>query len=144
MRFHSEDFAPIKWVLAGIAALTTSIPELTYFLLTLMVIDSLFGIAASIKTRRLTRNMAWMAATKKLGSLGFIVLAAVIDTYIDLLGIDLVQVTTVFYIGPELVSILRNAATLEIPVPPQFAHVLRYFQDKEKESADKPVPQNPS
>jgi toxin secretion/phage lysis holin len=100
----------------------------------------LFGTAAAVKSKKLSSQSAWMAATRKLGSLGIIVLAAVIDSYVDLLGIDLVQVTTVFYIGPELVSILRNAAILEVPVPPQFTSVLRYFQDKEKDKdADKPL-----
>jgi toxin secretion/phage lysis holin len=121
----------IKWISVGVAAFLHSIPELTYFLLILMALDTLFGLGAAIKERRLSSTSMWMAATRKLGSLGIVVLAAVVDQYINLLGIDLVQVATVFYIGPELVSILKNAAILEVPIPPQFVGVLRYFQDKE-------------
>lgn len=128
-----------KWVLAGVAAFIHGIPELTYFLLILMAIDTVFGVVVSIKQKDLSAHRWWMGATKKLGSLGIIVVAAVIDKYVDLLGIDLVQVTTVFYIGPELVSILRNAAILEVPVPPQFANVLRYFQDKGKDDANQSI-----
>jgi phage-related holin len=64
-----------------------------------------------------------------------ICIAALLDVYIDLLGIDLVQVTTLFYIGPELLSIIRNAAIAGVPVPSQFTQVLRYF-NQESESKE--------
>ena len=133
----------IRVAMAAVVGFVRNIPELTWFLLLLMGLDTIFGIAAAWKQRKLSPDAARRGATKKVGSLGIIVLAALVDQYIDLLGIDLVQVTTVFYIGPELLSILRNAAILEVPVPPQFAQVLAYFQKDEKNGdADKPVPKN--
>lgn len=125
-----------KWILAGLAAIFHGIPELTYFLLMLMALDCAFGLGVAIKQRDVSPTAAWKGATKKLGSLGIVVLAALVDNYIDILGIDLVQVVTVFYIGPELLSILRNAAILEVPVPPQFVSVLRYFQTKDGETVE--------
>lgn len=131
-----------RWVLAALASLMASIPELTYFLLILMVIDTVFGATVAIKRRELSSSLAWKGATKKLGSLGIVVLAAFMDRYVNLLGLDLVQVTTVFYIGPELLSIVRNAAILDIPVPPQLTGVMRYFQEQDKKNADVTISKN--
>lgn len=118
-----------KWILAGIAAFLNSVPQLTWFLIWLMVIDTLFGVGVAIRKNDLSSTEWWGGATRKLGSLGIVALAAVLNNYIDVAGIDMVQVATVFYIGPELASVLRNAVTLGIPVPPQIAGVMRYFQE---------------
>lgn len=123
-----------RWILAGISGFVATIPELTHFLLVLMLVDIAFGLAAARKQRNLSPSQMWDGVTKKIGSLGIVVLAAIIDSYVDVLGIDLVQVTTVFYIGPELLSILRNAALLGVAVPPQFSSVLKYFSDQEKQT----------
>jgi toxin secretion/phage lysis holin len=84
----------------------------------------------------------WDGVTKKILSLGVICIAALLDIYIDLLGIDLVQVTTLFYIGPELLSIIRNAAIAGVPVPTQFTQVLRYFNQEEASKEVKAVENN--
>lgn len=124
-----------KWIMAGAAGFLSAIPELTWFLVLLMLVDTLFGTAVAIKQKKLSSTSAWNGATKKLGSIGIVALAALIDGYVDILGMDLVQVSTVFYIGPELLSILRNAAILEVPVPPQFTKVMRYFQEEQEKPA---------
>lgn len=129
----------LKYIFMVLVAWVHGIPELTWFLLSLMVLDAFFGLAVAIRTRTLSPTAAWKAATRKLGSLGIIVMAAIVDKYVNLLGMDLVQISTVFYIGPEVLSILRNAAILEIPVPPQFANVLRVFQEK-NDNANKDLP----
>ena len=123
-----------KWIAATLVAFLDGIPELTWFLIMLMVLDLIFGIGVSFKLGRPSIRLAWEASTRKIYSLGIIVLAALVDQYVDLLGIDLVQVATVFYIGPEILSILRSAAILEVPVPPQFAQVLKAFQQPEQET----------
>lgn len=123
-----------RWILAGLSGFVAAVPELTHFLVILMLVDVVFGLAAARKQRNLSPVSMWEGVTKKIGSLGIVVLAAIIDGYVDVLGIDLVQVTTVFYIGPELLSILRNAALLGVAVPPQFSSVLKYFSDQEKQA----------
>jgi toxin secretion/phage lysis holin len=118
-----------RWVLAGAGAMVAVVPDLVWLLLGLMVADIIFGFAAAWNTKDVSPTAMWSGVTKKLLSLGVVTLAAFIDQYIDLLGIDLVQVTTLFYIGPEFLSIIRNAAIAGVPVPPQFVEVLRYFQN---------------
>jgi toxin secretion/phage lysis holin len=124
-----------KWALPAVGVFTTVIPELVWLLVGLMIADVIFGFAAAWKSRDLSPTRMWDGVTKKILSLGVICIAALLDVYIDLLGIDLVQVTTLFYIGPELLSIIRNAAIAGVPVPSQFTQVLRYF-NQESESKE--------
>jgi toxin secretion/phage lysis holin len=127
---HQMDF--FKWGLAAAGALFSAIPELVWLLVGLMVADVIFGFAAAWKAKDVSPTKAWDGVHRKLLSLGVISVAALLDMYIDLLGVDLVQVATLFYIGPELLSIVRNAAIAGVPVPPQFTQVLRYFNQEEK------------
>lgn len=121
--------------MAALAAFLHSIPELTYFLLWLMLLDTFFGMAVAIKRQRLSAREALVAANQKMGVLGILVLAAMVNRYVNFLGLDLVTIATVFYIGPQILSILKNAAIIGIPIPPQIVGVLRVFQDREIDNA---------
>lgn len=121
----------LKWALAGVAAFFHNIPELTWFLLILMVIDTIFGVWGAAQARQVSPTEMWGGVTKKIGSLLIIALGAAINHFVGIKGIDFVMVFTGFYIGPELFSILRNAALVGVPVPPQVTAVMRYFQDKD-------------
>lgn len=118
----------IKWVAALVSALWGGVPDLTRLLFVLMVIDTLFGLTVAIKERSLSSSMAWSGVTKKLGTLGMVVVAALLGPYNPIPEISLVQAASAFYTVPELLSIARNAAILHIPVFSQFSGVLRYFQ----------------
>jgi toxin secretion/phage lysis holin len=131
-----------KWVLPAVGVFTSAIPELVWLLVGLMVADIIFGVAAAWAAKDVSPTRMWDGVTKKILSLGVICIAALLDIYIDLLGIDLVQVTTLFYIGPELLSIIRNAAIAGVPVPTQFTQVLRYFNQEEASKEVKAVENN--
>jgi toxin secretion/phage lysis holin len=123
----------LKWGLAGAGVFMAAIPELVWLLVGLMLADVVFGLAAAWNTKDVSPTAMWKGVSNKLLSLGIISIAALLDQYIDLLSVDLVQVATLFYIGPELLSIIRNAAIAGVPVPPQFTQVLRYFNQDNKE-----------
>ena len=57
-------------------------------------------------------------ATKKLGTLLLVAVAAVLNPYAvqNFLGINLVQAARLFLHHPRLTSITRNAAALDVPV----------------------------
>jgi len=130
----------LKWVLAGLAAFLHGVPELTWFLLVLMAVDTILGIWSAVVQRDLSSSAMWGGVTKKVGSLLIVALGAAINRFVKVPGIDFVMVFTGFYIGPELLSIIRNAGIVGIPLPPQLVQVLRYFQDKDKPDANRTVP----
>lgn len=119
----------IKGLVVLVAAFWYSIPELTQLLVMLMVVDAIFGVWVAWKQRNLSATRAWEGMTKKIGSLLLVGVAALLNPHIqDIIEINLVQAASAFYIVPELLSIMRNAAILDIPVFSQFTTVLRYFQ----------------
>lgn len=128
-----------KWGLAGIAAFLNSIPQLTWFLLWLMVLDLVVFTPWVMALEKDLSVRRWLQEVNgKLKRLAIIVLAGLLNYYINIAGIDFVQVVTVFYIGPEILGILKDAAILGIPVPDQLTGVMRYFQEKDDEN--KPLP----
>ena len=137
-----------KWVVAAIAAYWGAVPELTQLLVYLMAVDMAFGIWVAIKQRNLSATRAWDGVTKKLGTLGMVVVAALVNPHIqNIIEVNLVQAASAFYIAPELLSIMRNAAILDIPVFSQLTPVLRYFQSagepkEEDGNTNGPVPKD--
>lgn len=119
----------IRGVAAVLLGLWNAMPELTHLLIFLMLADTALGVAVAVKQRNISSTAAWSGATKKLGSLLMVGVAALLNPYIqDVVQVNLVQAASVFYIVPELTSIARNAAILEVPVFSQLTPILRYFQ----------------
>lgn len=119
----------IRSITAVLLGVWASLPELTQLLIWLMVADTVLGIAVAVKQHNLSSAQAWNGATKKLGSLLMVAVAALLNPHIQsFFEINLVQAASAFYIVPELTSIMRNAATLEIPAFTQLQPILRYFQ----------------
>lgn len=133
---------PLGWLGAVLGAFVASVPALTWLLVVLMFIDTLFLLAVSVLNKDVSSWAMRKDATKKVGSLGIVAVCALIQPHISLFNIDLVMVSTLFYLGPELVSILRNAVLLGIPIPPELVGVMSYFQ-KKGDNEDRPTPQNP-
>lgn len=127
-----------RWIIAGIAAFFASIPQLTWLLAALMLIDMLFGLGVAIISRDVEPTDMRKEATDKLGRLGIVAVGGLIDTYLNIPGINWMMAATIFYIGPELLSIFRNAALIGIPIPPQMASILRAFQEQDKNATTDP------
>jgi len=132
------------WLRAGLAALAGLwhvLPELTSLLVVLMGIDILLGFLVAVKERKLNTSTATWGVTKKVVTLLVVYVAAVINPHVPFMGIDLVQAASFFYLVPELTSIIRNAAVMDVPMFAQLAPVLAYFQAaaaKGMESTKKP------
>lgn len=119
----------VRGVTAVLMGAWAALPELTHLLIFLMLADTALGLAVAIKQRQLSSSAAWTGATKKLGSLLMVGVAALLNPYIqDIVQINLVQAASVFYIVPELTSIARNAALLDVPVFTQLQPILQYFK----------------
>jgi toxin secretion/phage lysis holin len=136
---------PLKWAAALTVGLWTAVPELTQLLVTLMVIDIVLGLMVARKLRNLSAKAAWDGAQKKVTALILVAVAALLSPRIQpIIEINLVQAASAFYIVPELLSITRNAAILDVPVFNQMTVVLRYFQavSETEKREDKPLPQD--
>ena len=126
----------VGWVRAAIAVLLGfwhALPELTALLVVLMGVDVLLGIVRAVKERNVSVQAMSGGITKKVVVMLMVGLAAVLNPHLSFLGVDLVQAASVFYIVPELTSITRNAALLDVPVFIQLQPVLAYFEAMSKQ-----------
>jgi toxin secretion/phage lysis holin len=127
----------LRSLMAILLGLWAALPELTHLLVFLMVADTILGLTIAVKQHNLSASSAWDGATKKLGSLLMVGVAALLNPHIqDFIEINLIQVASAFYIVPELTSIIRNAAILDIPVFVQMQPILRYFQAASGETVE--------
>lgn len=127
-----------RWVVAGVAAFFASIPQLTWLLMALMLIDMAFSFGVAILKKNVEPSSFQKEATDKLGRLAIIAIGGMFDTYLTIPGINWMMAATIFYIGPELLSIFRNAALIGIPIPPQMVSILRAFQEQDKNATADP------
>lgn len=119
----------VQVVTAATVALWAQIPELTQLLVLLMAVDVVLGVIKAIHERDLSAAQAWSGVTKKVVVLLLVGVAGLLNPYIqEFVQINLVQAASAFYIVPELASITRNAAALNVPMFVQMAGVMRYFQ----------------
>lgn len=133
----------IQWVTTAAAALWTALPELTQLLILLMAADIVLGIILAIKERDLSPSRAWSGITKKIVSLLLVGVAGLVNPHVhDFIEINLVQAASAFYIVPELASIMRNAAAMDVPVFVQLKDIMSYFQaasgDSDARNASEP------
>lgn len=129
----------VQVLVALIMGLWAALPELTQLLVWLMVADTVLGLMVAVRKRDLSAQVAWTGATKKIGSLILIGVAGLVNPHVQgIIEINLVQAASAFYIVPELTSIARNAAILNVPVFVQMSSILRYFQATSGETPDKP------
>lgn len=99
-------------------------------------IDVLLGLILAVKSHDLSAQAAWQGMTKKIVSLLLVATAALLNPHIQgIIEINLTQAASAFYLVPELTSITRNAAALDVPVFTQMKDILRYFQSRNDNSA---------
>lgn len=120
--------AGVQWVAAFIMGIWDGIPALTQLLLILMAVDLAVRVLIGIKDRSLGYKVVWDVVTKKAMTIGMVVVGALLQPYVgEAMSVNLVQAASVFYIVPELVSIVKGAGTLQVPVPNEIAKVIAYF-----------------
>lgn len=129
--------SPLGWLCATAGAVLLNVPQLTWLLIMLMALDMAFGIGAAIFQKDLSADEARKGALRKLGHLGVVCLAGIIGKALESMGVvipqvNFVQVATAFFMPYEIVSILKNAGIMGVPIPPEILGVMRYFQQKDQ------------
>lgn len=105
------------------------------FLLVLMAVDYITGVAAALKEGSgLNSNIGFWGLFKK----GLILLVMMITHRLDvLLGADLIMGGAVFfYIANELLSIIENYGRLGLPLPDSLKRIVQVLRDRAGEPKD--------
>jgi toxin secretion/phage lysis holin len=126
---HPMDY--LKWIVAFVGGFIGAIPELVWLLVGLMAFDLVFAFAAGYRNANVDSDRLWKTVSKNVNALLALSLIAFLDIYVDLAGIDLVQATTIFYIGPLLVRIMESMTLSGVPLPPQLTQILAIFRPPE-------------
>jgi len=120
------------------AALTFSFGiwnESLTFLLILMAIDYMTGVAAALKEGSgLNSNIGFWGLFKK----GLILIIMIITHRLDLLlGADLIMGSAVFfYVANELLSIIENYGRLGLPLPERLKSIVAVLRNRAGEKGD--------
>lgn len=138
---------PFAWMCAAVGAILVHVPIFTWLLVLLMLIDMAFGIGRAYVQKDLSANEARVGAIKKLGNLGIIAVAGIVEALllsvgVIIPGVNFVQVATLFFVPYEVFSIVKNADALGIPIPPQLLAAMRYFKEANNASDDS-IPKDP-
>ena len=97
-----------------------------------IIIDYATGITASYVKRRISSKVGFVGVLKKLCYYA-VVAVSVILSY--LLQVDVFNITIIFLIGNEIVSILENLEDIGVPIPPIIKKSLEKIE-KENKSDD--------
>lgn len=129
MEFFERVKLPVQLGAATVLGLWSQIPSLTQFLVVMMAVDIIFGMAVAIKQKSISPSKLAWGVTKKAVSLMLVALGWVFHFYVNAdLGFNLGQAASAFYLAAEFLSISRNALLLDVMVPPQFQTMISYFE----------------
>lgn len=110
-----------------------------YFLIVLMCLDIITGIAKAIKNQNLWSKKSLRGTAKKMLIFCIIILANIIDMILNLNG-ALLTMTVLYYIAHEGLSIVENCAEMDVLVPEQIKEKLKVIdQDSKEDKNDKEV-----
>ena len=99
-------------------------------IITLVVLDYMTGILKAIYNKQLSSEVGYKGIIKKVFI--FIVIATSYEIQkVTGDSIPLREMTLVFFISNEAISLLENASEF-IPIPPQLKNVLIQLRDKEQ------------
>ncbi|NLP51433.1 phage holin family protein [Bacillus sp. RO1] len=122
----------------GIASLVGSMASFFYggfssllmFLIMFVVVDYLTGIMAAFVEKRLSSRVGFKGIAQKVFIFALVSIAHVLDI---ILGTNLIKdVTILFYLVNEFISIMENASRLGVPIP----NILKKVIDAIKKKAD--------
>ncbi|MEA3320756.1 MAG: phage holin family protein [Bacillota bacterium] len=122
----------------GIASFLGSIASFFYggfsslltFLILFVVVDYLTGVIAAFVEKRLSSRESFKGIAQKIFIFALVTIAHVLDI---ILGTNLIKdVTILFYLVNEFISIMENAARMGVPIP----NILKKVIDAIKKKAD--------
>lgn len=103
--------------------------KLLYFLMILMAIDVITGLAKAVKNKKLWSRKSLFGYARKMLIFCIIILANMIDQIISTNG-GIVIVTTFFYIANEGLSIVENCAEMGVLIPKEIAEKLAVIKNE--------------
>ncbi|WP_226680624.1 phage holin family protein [Sutcliffiella horikoshii] len=104
--------------------------SLLMFLIMFVVVDYLTGIMAAYVEKRLSSRVGFKGIAQKVFIFALVSIAHVLDI---ILGTNLIKdVTILFYLVNEFISIMENASRLGVPIP----NILKKVIDAIKKKAD--------
>lgn len=122
---------------AVIGFLFGEISGLLIALVFLMVIDYITGIIKAYYKHELSSEIGFKGIFKKIIILCLVSVAHMIDLYVIGSSAVIMSATIMFYIGNEGISILENAADIDIPLPPALIKALKQMSESQKKKNDK-------
>ena len=108
---------------------------LLYFLMVLMVIDIITGLAKAFKNKDLWSRKSMYGFGRKILIFCIIILANIIDQILKLNN-GLVMVTIFFYIANEGLSIVENCAEMGVLIPNEIGEKLKVIRGKKEGGKD--------
>ncbi|EHT8102069.1 TPA: phage holin family protein [Staphylococcus pseudintermedius] len=107
--------------------------KLLYFLMLLMVLDVITGLAKAVKNKKLWSRKSMFGYARKMLIFCIVILANMIDQILNA-NSGIVMVTIFFYIANEGLSIVENCAEMGVLIPKQIAEKLAVIGNDEHKS----------
>ncbi|WP_026523306.1 phage holin family protein [Butyrivibrio sp. MB2005] len=102
-----------------------------YALIVFVVIDYLTGVMAAIYTKQLSSEVGFKGIARKVAIFLLVGVGNIIDVEILKAGAVLRTAVIFFYISNEGISIIENAARLDLPIPKKLIDVLEQIKDSD-------------
>ncbi|MBB6735034.1 phage holin family protein [Cohnella zeiphila] len=114
-------------------------PESLTFLLVVMGVDYISGVAASLREGK---GLSSTAGFWGLGKKGLMLLVVLVAHRVDvLLHVDMAMGAAIyFYIGNELLSVIENYGRLGLPLPDKLRNAVKLLRDR---GGDRPPDDDP-
>lgn len=105
--------------------------KLLYFLMVLMLIDIITGLAKAFKNKDLWSYQSMYGFGRKILVFCIIILANIIDQILNL-NSGLLMITIFYYIANEGLSIVENCAEMGILIPDEIGEKLKVIRNNDK------------
>ncbi|WP_439950904.1 phage holin family protein [Desulfolucanica intricata] len=115
----------LGWLLGGF-------DSLAYALIAFVVIDYFTGVLLAIYEKKVSSTIGFKGIYKKVLIFALISLGNIIDQYIIGSGSSLRTMLILFYLSNEGISILENAAKMEVPFPQKLKDILQQISNTDK------------
>ena len=109
---------------------------LLYALIAFVVIDYITGVMCAISDNTLSSQVGFRGICRKVLIFMLVGIANVLDIYVLSSGSVLRTAVIFFYISNEGVSLLENAAHLDLPIPEKIKVVLEQLHDCSEKGDD--------
>lgn len=122
----------IKWVLAGVLSLGAFLfgecTGLFWALIALIITDYVTGVIVAVVQKKLSSSIGARGIAKKIFMFAIVIVANLIDVYVIKNGCVMKNITILFYISNECISIIENGSKLGVPFPKKLIAVLEQLK----------------